>query len=139
MLPDSTTTIGEEEFVATERPFQSMKAVERTRAKLRTWAASCRGCMLAIEPSIVVVVVEGGSLLLRDGGLCRMWFVERRMSYSGSNSSCVYVVVPMLNADLEDVVDAKCSLLVRDSADFPPPRPNASCAFFTVSFPLLTQ
>ena len=57
MLPESTTTIGEEESVATERPFQSMKAVERTRAKLRIWAASCRGCKPAIAPSIVVVVV----------------------------------------------------------------------------------
>lgn len=36
MLPERTTTMGEEELVKTERPFQSMKAVERTRAKLRT-------------------------------------------------------------------------------------------------------
>lgn len=44
MLPDRTTTIGEGESVATERPFQSIKAVDRTRAKLRTWVRSCRGC-----------------------------------------------------------------------------------------------
>lgn len=43
MLPDSTTTIGEEELERTERLFQSMKAVLRTRAKLRTWIAVCRG------------------------------------------------------------------------------------------------
>lgn len=57
MLPERTTTIGEDESVMTERPFQSMKAVERTRAKLRTWAASWRGCMPEREESIVVVVV----------------------------------------------------------------------------------
>ena len=33
-----------------------MKAVERTRAKLRTWAAICRGCMFWREESIVAVV-----------------------------------------------------------------------------------
>ncbi len=43
MLPDKTTTIGEGESVTTERPFHSMKAVERTRAKLRSWARSWRG------------------------------------------------------------------------------------------------
>lgn len=43
MLPESTTTMGEGESVATERPFQSMKAVERTRAKLRTWVRARRG------------------------------------------------------------------------------------------------
>lgn len=43
MLPDRTTTIGEGESVATERPFHSIKAVERTRAKLRTWVSSWRG------------------------------------------------------------------------------------------------
>jgi hypothetical protein len=48
--------MGDEESVATERPFQSMKAVERTRAKLRIWAASCRGWRPAIALSIVVVV-----------------------------------------------------------------------------------
>ena len=53
MLPESTTTIGEEEFVKTERPFHSMNAVERTRAKFRTWAASWRGWRFAIEPTIL--------------------------------------------------------------------------------------
>lgn len=56
MLPERTTTMGEEESVATERPFHSMKAVERTRAKLRIWAASCRGCMPARAESMVVVL-----------------------------------------------------------------------------------
>lgn len=36
------TTIGEEEAVTTERPFQSIKAVERTSAKLSTCAIDCR-------------------------------------------------------------------------------------------------
>ena len=38
MEPDSTTTIGELEAVAMERPFHSIKAVERTSAKFRTCA-----------------------------------------------------------------------------------------------------
>lgn len=42
MDPDSTTTMGLLEFVAIERPFHSMNAVERTRAKLSTWAMECR-------------------------------------------------------------------------------------------------
>jgi len=46
MLPDSTTTMGEEESVKTDRPFHSMKAVESTRAKLSTCAASWRGWRL---------------------------------------------------------------------------------------------
>ena len=56
MLPESTTTIGEEESVKTERPFHSMKAVESTRAKLRTCAASCRGWRLAIEENMLILV-----------------------------------------------------------------------------------
>ena len=43
MLPDRTTTMGEGELVATERPFQSMNAVLRIRAKLRVWVRSWRG------------------------------------------------------------------------------------------------
>lgn len=65
MDPDSTTTMGEGESLTTERPFQSMKAVERTSAKLRTWAASCRGCM-AERPSMAAVVeVVAGWLVPR--------------------------------------------------------------------------
>lgn len=45
MDPDRTTTIGEGEFVATERPFHIMKAVERTRPKVRSWERSWRGFM----------------------------------------------------------------------------------------------
>jgi hypothetical protein len=59
MLPDSTTTIGDDEFVKTDRPFHNMNAVERTRAKLRTWAANCRGWRLAIEENMFGV---GGSV-----------------------------------------------------------------------------
>ena len=53
--------MGDDEFVATDRPFQSMKAVERTRAKLRAWVRVCRaeeredareGNMLAILCSV---------------------------------------------------------------------------------------
>ena len=33
--------MGEGESVATERPFHNMNAVERTRAKLRTWISDC--------------------------------------------------------------------------------------------------
>ena len=47
MDPDSTTTMGEGESDTTERPFQSMNAVERTSAKLSSCVASCRGCMFA--------------------------------------------------------------------------------------------
>ena len=43
MEPDNTTTIGEGESAITERPFHIMNAVDRIRAKLRTWAAACRG------------------------------------------------------------------------------------------------
>jgi hypothetical protein len=45
MDPESTTTIGDGESLAIEIPFQSMKAVDRTSAKFRTCAASCRGCI----------------------------------------------------------------------------------------------
>lgn len=40
--PDNTTTIGELDAEATERPFHSMKAVDKTSAKLRTCAIVCR-------------------------------------------------------------------------------------------------
>jgi hypothetical protein len=63
MEPERTTTIGEGESLMTERPFhiylslvlgqseqlglrwfwRTMNAVERTMAKLRIWAAACRG------------------------------------------------------------------------------------------------
>jgi hypothetical protein len=55
MDPDRTTTMGDGESEAMEMPFQSMKAVERTSAKLRIWPASCRGCM-AERPSMAAVV-----------------------------------------------------------------------------------
>ena len=42
MDPDRTTTIGDGEFDITERDFQSMKAVLRTRRKFRTCEAVCR-------------------------------------------------------------------------------------------------
>jgi hypothetical protein len=69
--PDSTTTMGEGESETTEIPFQSMKAVERTSAKLRTWAASCRGCM-AERPSMVAVVVSAQRVEVVGGGKSRL-------------------------------------------------------------------
>ena len=70
MDPDSTTTMGEGESDTTERPFQSMNAVERTSAKLRSCVASCRGCMFA-RPIIFAAGAE----------------VER-WSAAGGNRSC---------------------------------------------------
>lgn len=45
--------MGEEELVKTESPFQSMKAVLRTRAKLSTCAASWRGWSEVREENIL--------------------------------------------------------------------------------------
>jgi hypothetical protein len=56
MDPDRTTTMGDGESETMEIPFQSMKAVERTSAKLRIWPASCRGC-IAERPSMAAVVM----------------------------------------------------------------------------------
>ena len=95
MLPESTTTIGEGESVATERPFHSMKAVERTRAKLRTWVSACRG-LPKVESMLTTTVLEyARSALLRDN-----WYhlkpkeKEARTcwssssSYQGAGSAC---------------------------------------------------
>ena len=60
MLPDSTTTMGEGELVVTERPFHSMKAVLRIRAKLRTWVSAWRGCRVRVENIAVGWGGEGG-------------------------------------------------------------------------------
>lgn len=70
MDPDSTTTMGDGESETTEMPFQSMNAVDKTSAKLRTWAASCRGCMFATP-----IIFAAGSEVDLD---CRIWF--RRLS-----------------------------------------------------------
>lgn len=43
MDPDSTTTMGDEDAVKTDNPFQSINAVDRTSAKFSTWASDCRG------------------------------------------------------------------------------------------------
>jgi hypothetical protein len=59
MDPERTTTIGDGELETTESPFQSMNAVDNTSAKLRIWAASCRGCIPA-RPSMVAVVSRIG-------------------------------------------------------------------------------
>ena len=42
MLQDKTTTMGDEEAVMMDRPFQSMNAVERTSAKLSACVMVCR-------------------------------------------------------------------------------------------------
>lgn len=74
ILPDRTTTMGEEESATTERPFQSMNAVESTRAKLRTWAASCRGCMLASPENMMATarVIERRGRCIRCVRLLRV-------------------------------------------------------------------
>jgi hypothetical protein len=59
MEPDSTTTIGEEESVVTERPFQSMNAVLRTRAKFRIWVRSWRGWREVREENILAGFERG--------------------------------------------------------------------------------
>lgn len=74
--------MGEGESATTERPFHIMNAVERTSAKLRTWAASCRGCMPA-TPNMVIgrffgaCVCRVGVCRIRGGcvevGLSRLW------------------------------------------------------------------
>lgn len=43
MEPDRTTTMGEGEFDTTLSDFHNIKAVLRTRAKLRTCCKDCRG------------------------------------------------------------------------------------------------
>lgn len=48
MDPERTTTMGEGESVARERVFQSMKAVLRTRAKLRVCVRRRRGLRFVI-------------------------------------------------------------------------------------------
>ena len=49
--------------MATERPFHSIKAVERTRAKLRIWRRNCRGWREEREEIIVAALRgEGGEL-----------------------------------------------------------------------------
>lgn len=68
--------MGEEESVTTERPFQSMNAVERTRAKLRICAASCRGWRPATALSIVAAE-----------GVFRWWVVVERVMVVGWNRS----------------------------------------------------
>jgi hypothetical protein len=56
MEPDRTTTIGEEESVVMERPFQSMNAVLSTRAKFRIWVKSWRGWREVREENMAKVL-----------------------------------------------------------------------------------
>jgi hypothetical protein len=58
--PESTTTMGEEESVVMERPFQSMNAVLSTRAKFRIWVNSWRGWREVREENMVEVAGVGG-------------------------------------------------------------------------------
>ena len=64
MLPDNTTTIGEGELVATDRPFHNIKAVDSTRAKLSACASNWRGDRAEREESIVT----GGTRIGRTKG-----------------------------------------------------------------------
>jgi hypothetical protein len=68
MDPESTTTIGDGESLAIEIPFQSMKAVDRTSAKFRTCAASCRGC-IPERPSMVASWVVEGAVRVKCGAV----------------------------------------------------------------------
>jgi hypothetical protein len=68
MDPESTTTIGDGESLAIEIPFQSMKAVDRTSAKFRTWAASCRGC-IPERPSMIASRVMEGAVRVECGAV----------------------------------------------------------------------
>ena len=56
MEPERTTTMGEEESVVMDRPFQSMNAVLSTRAKFRIWVRSWRGWSEEREENIVAVL-----------------------------------------------------------------------------------
>jgi hypothetical protein len=95
MDPDSTTTIGDGESEATESPFQSMKAVERTSAKLRTWAASCRGCMPE-RPSMVAVVVSMWRVKVVESGSRNRRIAQdmRNMLWYRDPESRVWVSAP---------------------------------------------
>lgn len=84
MDPERTTTMGEEESVATERPFQSMNAVLRTRAKFRIWVKSWRGWREVREENIVSVL---------RGGLLRLEWVSRRLMLRRWQSVCCAVVI----------------------------------------------
>lgn len=75
--------MGEDELVATERPFQSMKAVERTSAKFRIWVRSCRGEALPRAESMVLAV-EG---VVRSGW-CGLEGLRRPQSSVGRTDAC---------------------------------------------------
>lgn len=82
MDPERTTTMGDGESATTERPFQSMKAVDRTSAKLSTWAASCRGCM-AERPSMAAVLCGGlggaWEVVVNGGFFAALWVILREL------------------------------------------------------------
>jgi len=76
--------MGEEESLTTERPFQSMKAVESTSAKLRTWAASCRGWRLAMAENMV-----GEELRVElGGGICALASFVKVGGFDRSELGC---------------------------------------------------
>jgi len=66
--------MGDEESVVMDRPFQSMNAVLRTRAKFRIWVKSWRGWREVREENIVKVLcgVDGmrGWCAIFAGGYC---------------------------------------------------------------------
>lgn len=60
--------MGEGESLMIEMPFQSMNAVERTRAKFRTCVANCRGWRLESAGNIVYLGLSLYVFLdMRDG------------------------------------------------------------------------
>ena len=80
MLPERTTTIGEGESVTTESPFQSIKAVDRTRPKFRSWERWCR--------TVLALRFSGRSVdNIMFGVVC--WFDEDRcLLISRSEEEC---------------------------------------------------
>ncbi len=61
--------MGEGESAATESPFQSMKAVDRISAKLRSCEARCRGGRVVRGANIAVSFGGGGGGWGERGGV----------------------------------------------------------------------
>jgi hypothetical protein len=117
MDPERTTTIGEEEFVVMERPFQSMNAVLRTRAKFRIWVKSWRGWRDVREENMLGDFFE---VCVRDGCRGCVWKVD----------DAVEVVVGVSECRCYDRIDGEAQRLT-DSSICPcrDPADNDSCSF----------
>ena len=72
MDPERTTTIGDGESAMTESPFHIMNAVERMRAKFRSWAAACRGFWRADNiVRLILVMSQRRAWSLQQSGLLK--------------------------------------------------------------------